>query len=81
MERVLIIYIHPSVNEKKKKKYSWGLLINIFTNEKIWGFPSGPVVRNMPYNVGTPVWSLVWEDPMYLGVAGPVYHSFWAHKP
>lgn len=66
--------------KKKKKKYSWGLLINIFKNEKIWGFPSGPVVRNMPYHVGTPVRSLVWEDPMYLGVAGSVCHNFQAHE-
>lgn len=35
----------------------------------------------MPYNVGTPVRSLVWEDPMYLGVAGSVCHNFQAHEP
>ena len=27
---------------------------------KRWGFPGGPVVENLPANVGMQVWSLVW---------------------
>ena len=34
-----------------------------------WGFPGGPVVKNLPAKQKTQVWSLVWEDPLEKGMA------------
>ena len=30
---------------------------------------------------GSQVWSLIWEDPTYLGAAKHVHQNYWAHVP
>ena len=41
-------------------------------------FPGGPVVKNLPANAGTGVWSLVWEDPTCLRATKSTSHNYWA---
>ena len=39
--------------------------MNIYTPLYIkWGFPGGPVVKNLPVNADSQVQSLGWEDPL-----------------
>ena len=41
-----------------------------------WGFLSGSVVKNLPSNAKTPVWSLVWKDPICQRATKPRCHNW-----
>ena len=41
-------------------------------------FPGGAVVKNLPANAGTQVWSLVQEDPTCRGATKPMCHNYWS---
>ena len=43
-------------------------------------FPGGSVVKDLPYNWGTWVQSLVQEDPTCHGATKLVHHNYWSHK-
>ena len=49
--------------------------------QKQQDFPGGPVVKNLPANAGTWVWSPDWENTTCCRAAKPVCHSYWACTP
>ena len=56
--------------------YSWVELLFYFPKNWMGDFPGGPEVC-LPKQ-GSPVWSLVWEDPICHRVTKPMHQSYWA---
>ena len=50
-------------------------------NRYSWGFPGGPVVKNLPANEGTGVQSPLRRDPTGLDETKPMHHKYRAHMP
>ena len=44
----------------------------------VWGFPGGPLVKNLPANAGNMVQSMFQEDPMCCGATEPTGHNYWS---
>ena len=60
--------------QNKKTNYTNDLILKIARD-----FPGGPVVKTPPASTGeTWVWSVVREDPAYLGAPKPVGNNYWA---
>ena len=51
-------------------------LISLLSNNTLWGFPGGPVVKNPPANSGDMVWFVVQEDTSCHGGAKLVCHNY-----
>ena len=43
----------------------------------VWGFPGGPLVKNLPANAGNMVQSLFQEDPTCRRATEPTGHNYW----